>query len=445
MSSRDQQAHLKGARHAGKLLEISEKENVITTTEPSKVPSIKVKSFKEFIAEQKRIYETKKAEKIAVATQERIDALIRERQAAEVAEAAEAAEAIEAACAVSEPPPAPTPQVPRFAPGARFPSRPPDPEEIWSPVLAGEVESTGSLEDVSQMPLQTFIDSITEASPPIPFMSLPTQVPMAVVPQSWCPTCNIGMLAAEYEAHLSSWHHLTISTYMGQLQNIGQLQQTVESEPVFYASPTSNDSEWPAQMNQNGPFEMYNFGESLWANGSWADGSWVDGSWVDGVSATSPGTSSPTTDDDIWTFLFQQSHQAGVRHLQTLGEARRKSRSSNQPVKKPSSSGPSRGYTRYQSKPRVHPDGNRRIKVCDIPQVYKNATDLPAQSWSDAFIALPQGYDTLITPEEYELASDAYNARDLVYNIDTQWGAVPLDGSYLDSTQWYGPGVYDLR
>lgn len=88
----------------------------------------------------------------------------------------------------------------------------------------------------------------------------------------------------------------------------------------------------------------------------------------------------------------------------------------------------------------MHPTGSRKIKICHISMVYRTHVELPAQAWLGAFIALPQGSETLVTPEEYDLASAAFSALGLVYNVNTPWGTVPLGGSY--SAPWYAPGLY---
>ncbi|KDQ17945.1 hypothetical protein BOTBODRAFT_171644 [Botryobasidium botryosum FD-172 SS1] len=45
--------------------------------------------------------------------------------------------------------------------------------------------------------------------------------------------------------------------------------------------------------------------------------------------------------------------------------------------------------------------------------------------------------------------SDSYDdlsedeAAGILYDIDTQWGAMPQGGAYKDSNHYYGPGIYD--
>ena len=49
----------------------------------------------------------------------------------------------------------------------------------------------------------------------------------------------------------------------------------------------------------------------------------------------------------------------------------------------------------------------------------------------------------MVTPEDVEAASDAWDARGILHDIDTQWGAIPGGGAYKDSDFYYGPGEYD--
>ena len=42
-----------------------------------------------------------------------------------------------------------------------------------------------------------------------------------------------------------------------------------------------------------------------------------------------------------------------------------------------------------------------------------------------------------------QAASDAWDARGIAHDIDTQWGSMPGGGAYSDSNHYYGEGEYD--
>ena len=48
----------------------------------------------------------------------------------------------------------------------------------------------------------------------------------------------------------------------------------------------------------------------------------------------------------------------------------------------------------------------------------------------------------LVTPEEIQRASNAWDARSIAYEIDTQWGSMPRGGAYKDSNYYYGDDEY---
>jgi hypothetical protein len=49
-----------------------------------------------------------------------------------------------------------------------------------------------------------------------------------------------------------------------------------------------------------------------------------------------------------------------------------------------------------------------------------------------------------VTEDEMEAASDAWDARSIAHDIDTQWGMMPWGGAYKDSNHYWGPGEYDF-
>jgi hypothetical protein len=57
-----------------------------------------------------------------------------------------------------------------------------------------------------------------------------------------------------------------------------------------------------------------------------------------------------------------------------------------------------------------------------------------------AGVKVTKGRETMVTVYEYEAASDAADADDaegLLYDIDTQWGALPNGGAYKESDHYF--------
>jgi len=46
--------------------------------------------------------------------------------------------------------------------------------------------------------------------------------------------------------------------------------------------------------------------------------------------------------------------------------------------------------------------------------------------------------------KEIQAASDAWDARGILHDIDTQWGLIPGGGAYKESNHYYGAGEYDF-
>ena len=52
--------------------------------------------------------------------------------------------------------------------------------------------------------------------------------------------------------------------------------------------------------------------------------------------------------------------------------------------------------------------------------------------------------DGRLGSQQPKAASDAWDARSIAHDIDTQWGAMPWGGAYKDSNEYWGPGEYDF-
>lgn len=193
-------------------------------------------------------------------------------------------------------------------------------------------------------------------------------------------------LSTGYEGHLTSWHHPAAT---GQL-----MHPNGEPPPV--------PSTWP--MMRYHSLESHRYDD-----------------------ATVPAI------DDSWVLPFREAHEAGIKYLQ------KHARRANQMRALQLNTHQLNIYRLLKT--RLHPNGGRKISICQIPAMYKTWVELPPQAWLDAFVALPRGAQTMVTPEEYDLAYHAFNTRGLVFDLD-QWDAVLLSDGYVDSTQWYVPGLY---
>ena len=70
--------------------------------------------------------------------------------------------------------------------------------------------------------------------------------------------------------------------------------------------------------------------------------------------------------------------------------------------------------------------------------------EIPLEAYCDAGVDVYAGRDTYVTEAEIERASNAWDARGLAHDIDTQWGSMPGGGAYSDSNHYFGPGEYDF-
>jgi hypothetical protein len=77
--------------------------------------------------------------------------------------------------------------------------------------------------------------------------------------------------------------------------------------------------------------------------------------------------------------------------------------------------------------------------VRSVHATYKNCLEIPRQAYSEAGVLLPRGEASLVTAEDVRAASDAWDARGILHDIDTQWGLIPGGGAYKDSDFYYGP------
>ena len=83
-----------------------------------------------------------------------------------------------------------------------------------------------------------------------------------------------------------------------------------------------------------------------------------------------------------------------------------------------------------------------RVRVRDVQKHYGHLYEIPLQAYREADVAYSRS--DYVTAEDVQLASDAWDARSLAHDIDTQWGEMPWGGAYKDSNHYYDPGEYDF-
>ncbi|KZT64981.1 hypothetical protein DAEQUDRAFT_769220 [Daedalea quercina L-15889] len=91
-----------------------------------------------------------------------------------------------------------------------------------------------------------------------------------------------------------------------------------------------------------------------------------------------------------------------------------------------------------------HPNGRAKIAIKDVQRVHGHVEEIPLQAYREANVNVNRGWNTLVTADEVRDASDAYDARGILHDIDTQWGMLPHGGAYKESNHYFGPGEYDF-
>ena len=80
-------------------------------------------------------------------------------------------------------------------------------------------------------------------------------------------------------------------------------------------------------------------------------------------------------------------------------------------------------------------------RVRDVQHRYGHLCEIPIQAYNEAGVA--SSWNDYVTDKDVQAASDAWDARSIAHEIDTQWGDLPEGGAYSDSNYYYGPGEYD--
>jgi len=91
----------------------------------------------------------------------------------------------------------------------------------------------------------------------------------------------------------------------------------------------------------------------------------------------------------------------------------------------------------------LHPNGKRYIPLWSVAEIHNHLCEIPVEAYTGAGVRV-NGRSTMVTVEDVEAASDAWDARGLLHDIDTQWGLMPWGGAYKESDQYFGPGEYDF-
>ena len=82
------------------------------------------------------------------------------------------------------------------------------------------------------------------------------------------------------------------------------------------------------------------------------------------------------------------------------------------------------------------------VRVRDVEQHYGHLCEIPLQAYIDAGVA--SSWSDFVSEDDIEQASNAWDARSICHEIDTQWGDMPQGGAYKDSNYYWGPGEYDF-
>ena len=85
---------------------------------------------------------------------------------------------------------------------------------------------------------------------------------------------------------------------------------------------------------------------------------------------------------------------------------------------------------------------NGACRVKDVQVRYSHMCEIPLAAYIDAGVASRR--NDFVTAQDVEAASNAWDARSVAHDIDTQWGDMPRGGAYSDSNDYYGPGEYDF-
>ncbi|TFY51687.1 hypothetical protein EVG20_g10882 [Dentipellis fragilis] len=69
--------------------------------------------------------------------------------------------------------------------------------------------------------------------------------------------------------------------------------------------------------------------------------------------------------------------------------------------------------------PRLHPNGKRKIRICDVEDVYGYIGELTPQCYGRN-----KGWNSLVTPEEVDAASDQLDAQGVYEEAMTGFGVL---------------------
>ncbi|TDL24752.1 hypothetical protein BD410DRAFT_837679 [Rickenella mellea] len=85
-----------------------------------------------------------------------------------------------------------------------------------------------------------------------------------------------------------------------------------------------------------------------------------------------------------------------------------------------------------------HPNGQHRIPIRSVAEVYGHIDEIPLAVYRRAGITA-----NLVTSRDVQRASDQWDGEGILHDIDTQWGMMPHGGAYKESNFYYGPGDDD--
>jgi hypothetical protein len=77
-------------------------------------------------------------------------------------------------------------------------------------------------------------------------------------------------------------------------------------------------------------------------------------------------------------------------------------------------------------------------RVKDVAKVYGHKCEIPLRCYQAVGVA--NSRNDFVTAEDVEQASRQWDGEGILYDIDTQWGAMPWGGAYSDSMQYPSDG-----
>eukprot|EP00798_Chlamydomonas_sp_ICE-L_P004369 gene4369-14493_t len=124
------------------------------------------------------------------------------------------------------------------------------------------------------------------------------------------------------------------------------------------------------------------------------------------------------------------------------GKAHRGAGQASQRPKKPAPARPKKPERLAFASKEQFEQGGVQIQVKNAQRVCGHLCEIPVAAYAEADVAYSRS--DWVTIDDVDRASDAWDARSIAHEIDTQWGDMPCGGAYKDSNIYFGPGDYDF-